>query len=122
MFERLHAPELKKLRPHFSPSKLRLETLAAQRVGLPNFCTVNLSYLASQFRGTAKVASNYWRLQRFCQFVELDGDVVSRLTLPILNMTRPALMVLDRMNWKLGARYVNILMLAVVSRAGSACR
>ena len=72
MFERLLAPLLETLRPHFDLSKTRLETLAVLLVGLANSRTVNLSHLASQFPGDAKHASNYRRLQRFFQFVELD--------------------------------------------------
>lgn len=116
MFERLLAPLLETLRPHFALSKSRLETLAVLLVGLANCRTVNLSHLASQFPGTAKHSSNYRRLQRFFQFVELDGDVAARLIMRMLNLTRPALLALDRTNWKLGSRDVNILMLAVVTR------
>lgn len=49
MFERLLAPLLETLRPHFGLSKTRLETLAVLLVGLANCRTVNLSHLASQF-------------------------------------------------------------------------
>lgn len=116
MFERLLASLLETLRPHFDLSKTRLETLAVLLVGLANCRTVNLSHLASQFPGEAKHSSNYRRLQRFFQFVELDGDVAARLIMRMLNLTRPALLALDRTNWKLGSRDVNILMLAVVTR------
>lgn len=116
MFERLLAPLLETLRPHFDLSKSRLETLAVLLVGLANCRTVNLSHLASQFPGAAKHSSNYRRLQRFFQFVELDGDVAARLIMRMLNLTGPTLLALDRTNWKLGSRDVNILMLAVVTR------
>ena len=69
MFERLLAPLLETLHPHFGLSKTRLETLAVLLVGLANCRTVNLSHLASQFPGDAKHESNYRRLQRFFQFV-----------------------------------------------------
>ena len=42
MFERLLAPLLETLRPHFGLSKTRLETLAVLLVGLANCRTVNL--------------------------------------------------------------------------------
>jgi hypothetical protein len=73
MFERFPAPLLETLRPHFALSKSRLEALAVLLVGLANCRTVNLSHLASQFPGAAKHSSNYRRLQRFFQFVQLDG-------------------------------------------------
>lgn len=110
------APLLSTLRPHFDPGKTRLETLAVMIVGLVNSRTVNLSHLASQFPGPALHASNYRRLQRFFQFVHLDGDIAARLIVRMLNLGRPKLLALDRTNWKLGRRDVNVLVLAIVTR------
>ncbi len=67
MFAFLLSPLVATLRPHFDPSRTRLETLAVLLAGLANCRTVNLSHLASQFSGTALHASNYRRLQRFFQ-------------------------------------------------------
>ena len=72
MFGFLLAPLVETLRPHFSLSKTRIETLAVLLLGLANGRTVNLSHLASQFPGSALHASNYRRLQRFFQFERLD--------------------------------------------------
>lgn len=116
MLECLLAPLLETLRPHFALSKTRLETLAVLLVGLANGRTVNLSHLASQFPGDAQHGSNYRRLQRFFQFVQLDGDIAARLVVRMLNLERPKLLALDRTNWKLGSRDVNVLVLAVVTR------
>jgi len=116
MLECLLAPLLETLRPHFALSKTRLETLAVVLVGLANGRTVNLSHLASQFPGDAQHGSNYRRLQRFFQFVRLDGDIAARLVVRMLNLERPKLLALDRTNWKLGSRDVNMLVLAVVTR------
>ena len=116
MFDRLLAPLLKTLRPHFGLSKTRLETLAVLLVGLANGRTVNLSHLASQFPGDAQHGSNYRRLQRFFQFVRLDGDTVAQLIVKMLNCGWPKLLALDRTNWKLGSRDVNVLVLAIVTR------
>src|SRR5512134_3470568 len=55
-------------------SRSRLQTLALLIIGMVNARTVNLSHLASQFPGEAQVASSYRRLQRFFQYVRLDGD------------------------------------------------
>ena len=116
MFSSLLAPLLETLRPHFSLSKSRLETLAVLLVGLANSRTVNLSHLASQFPGTSLHASKYRRLQRFFQHVRLDGDVAARLIVCMLDLRGPKLLALDRTNWKLGQSDVNILVLAVVTR------
>ncbi len=116
MFAFLLAPLAATLRPHFDPSKTRLETLVVLPAGLANCRTVNLSHLASQFSGTALHASNYRRVQRFFQHVRLDGDVVAVLIVHLLNLARPKLPALDRTNWKPGAKDVNILVPAIVTR------
>ena len=116
MFERLLAPLLETLRPHFDLSKTRLETLAVLLFGLANCRTVNLSHLASQFPGDARHASNYRRLQRFFQHIRLDGDIGAQLIVGMLKLDRPKLLALDRTNWKLGSRDVNVLVLAIVTR------
>lgn len=116
MHDLLFAPLLATLRPHFGLGKARLQTLAVLIVGLANCRTVNLSHLASQFPGSALHASNYRRLQRFFQHARLDGDMVAQLTMRLLKLERPVLLALDRTNWKLGSRDVNILVLAVVTR------
>ena len=97
-------------------SKTRLETLVVLLVGLANGRTVNLSHLASQFPGPALHASHYRRLKRFFQHVRLDDDTAARLIVPLLNRNLPILLTLDRTNWKLGARDVNILVLAIITR------
>ena len=79
MFASRLTPLLSTLHPHFHLSKTRLETLAVLLVGLANCRTVNLSHLASQFPGPALHSSNYRRLQRFFQHVQLDGDTAARL-------------------------------------------
>ena len=76
----LLAPLRESLRPHFNLSKSRLETLSVLLIGMINGRTVNLSHIASQFPGPARHASNYRRLQRFFQFIRLDGDKVALLS------------------------------------------
>lgn len=116
MIESVLTPLLSTLRPHFELSKTRLVTLTVLLVGLANGRTVNLSHLASQFPGSARHASNYRRLQRFFQFVRLDGDIAARLIVRLLNLDRPKLLALDRTQWALGSSEVNTLVLAVVTR------
>ena len=116
MFGFLLAPLVETLRPHFSLSKTRIETLAVLLLGLANGRTVNLSHLASQFPGSALHASNYRRLQRFFQFERLDADLSGPLIVRMLKLDGPKLLALDRTNWKLGQGDVNIVVLAVVPR------
>ena len=87
------------LRPHFDLSKSRLMTLCVLLTGLAVSRSVNLSHLACHFPGDALHRSNYRRLQRFFQFVGLDGDVVARLVVSMLGLKRGKLVLaLDRTN------------------------
>lgn len=105
------------LRPHFDLSKSRLMTLCVLLTGLAVSRSVNLSHLACHFPGDALHRSNYRRLQRFFQFVGLDGDVVARLVVSMLGLKRGKLVLaLDRTNWKLGKTDVNILVLAIITQ------
>jgi hypothetical protein len=101
---------------HLGLNKSRIETLVVIIVGLVNARTVNLSHIASHFCGPAKHASNYRRLQRFFQYVHLDNDWVALMMVRLLNQRGPWLLALDRTNWKVGSRDINILMLALVTR------
>jgi len=112
----LIAPLMTTLSPHFDLSKTRLETLAIMLAGLANGRTVNLGHLSSQFPGKALLSSSYRRLQRFCQYVRLDEDVVARLILHLLNLKGLKLLALDRTNWKRGKTDINISVLALVTR------
>jgi hypothetical protein len=104
------------LAPHLGLSKSRLETLAVFLMALIHGRTVNLTHAASQFHGTARHASNYRRLQRFFQYVRLDQGVIALIVVRMLNLSRPKCLALDRTNWKVGSKDVNILMLAIVTR------
>lgn len=101
---------------HVELGKSRLTTLAWLVLGLVNARTVNLSHVASQFGGRAQVSSSYRRLQRFFQYVPLDGDAFARRIIKFVGVRPPWYLALDRTNWKVGRRDVNILMLAVITR------
>lgn len=104
------------LSSHLDLSKPRLQTLSWLIIGLINARSVNLSHIASQFSGRAQVASSYRRLQRFFQYVALDGDWLAEAVIKLLKLRPPWLLALDRTNWKVGRRDVNIPMLAVITR------
>jgi hypothetical protein len=104
------------LRPHVGLSKSRLETLCLIVIGMISARTVNLSHLACERPTTALVASTYRRLQRFFQHVRLGRDWSAPLVIGLLGLEGPWCLALDRTQWKLGTRDVNILMLAVVTR------
>lgn len=105
-----------KLSPHIALSKSRLETLCCMVIGMASARTVNLTHLASEMPGEAQINSNYRRLQRFFQHVNLGGDWSARLVVDLLGLTGPWYLCLDRTNWKIGRKEVNILMLAIATK------
>lgn len=110
------APLLCTLRRHFVMSKSRLATLAVLICGVAQSRTVNLSHLSCHFPGSALHASNYRRLQRFFQYERLCLEIVAQIIVRMLKLKGPNQLALDRTNWKLGGRDINILVLAVVTR------
>lgn len=116
MQPQVHAALVETLSRHFMLRNSRLETLAVLIVGLIQCRTVNLSHIASQFPAEAQHSSNYRRLQRFFQMIRLDQACVARIVVAMLNLSRPKCLALDRTNWKVGSKDINILMLAIVTR------
>jgi Transposase DDE domain len=104
-----------KLRPHTGLGKSRLETLCQIIVGMISARTVNLSHIASERPGVALIASSYRRVQRFFQHVHLAPDWSAPLVIRLLGLRGPWRLALDRTQWKVGAKDVNILMLAVIT-------
>jgi DDE family transposase len=94
----------------------RLCTLVVLIQGLINARTVNLTHLAGTFPGAAKLSSNYRRLQRFFQYVRLDGDWLATTLVALLRLAPPYRLCLDRTNWKVGRKDVNLLVLCIVTR------
>ena len=103
------------LRPHVGLSKSRLETLSLIVVGMVSARTVNLSHLASERPGTARIASTYRRLQRFFQHVALADDWAAPLIVGLLGLRGSWDLALDRTQWRIGTKDVNVLVLAAVT-------
>jgi Transposase DDE domain len=91
-------------------------TFCALLVGLISARTVNLTHLAAAFCGPAKLSSNYRRLQRFFQYVRLDSDWLARTLVGLLCLAPPYQLCLDRTNWKIGCKDVNLLVLCIATR------
>ena len=104
------------LSSHLDLGKSRLQTLSWLIIGLVNARTVNLSHLASQCSSSAQVSSSYRRLQRFFQYVTLEGDWLTLAVVKLLKLRAPWVLCLDRTNWQIGRQEVNILMLAIATR------
>lgn len=113
------------LAPHLVLGKSRLETLCLLIVGMVSARTVNLTHLAAERSGRVLLASTYRRLQRFFQYVTLPQDGVARLVIALTGAHLGGLeaqksgtwyLCLDRTNWKIGVRHVNLLVLAVSTK------
>ena len=116
MFKKAIATLQHRLSRHMCLSNSRVETFCFLVLGMVNARTINLSHLACEFSSSTKVWSNYRRLQRFFQFVDLGADWAAPLVVRMIGACGPWHLCLDRTNWKVGQRHVNILVLAIVTR------
>lgn len=97
-------------------SNSRLETLCLLVIGIASVRTVNLSHICGEMPTQAKVESTYRRLQRFFQFADLGQDWSARLVVRMLGLTGSWNLCLDRTNWKVGRKEINLLVLAIATR------
>lgn len=105
------------LRRHVDLSKSRLETMALLTVGMIGARTVNLVHVADERgSGTVDPASTYRRLQRFFQHVRLPEDWAAPMIARLAGGALKRVLVMDRTNWKIGERHVNLLVLAIRTR------
>ena len=105
-----------KLSDGLSLSNSRLETLCLLVIGIASVRTVNLSHISGEMPTQAKVESTYRRLQRFFQHVALGQDWSARLVIRMLGVSGNWNLCLDRTNWKIGRKEVNLLVLAIATR------
>ncbi len=105
------------LRASFAMRKSRLESLCVLVIGVFVARTANLSHLACHFPGGAQTASNYRRLQRFFEQVRFDFGALAKLLVAMMGREDgPWRLTMDRTNWRLGRRDVNILVIGIVHR------
>lgn len=105
-----------KLSEGLNLSSSRLETLCLLVIGIASARTVNLSHICGEMPTQAKVESTYRRLQRFFQFVDLGQDWSARLVVRMLGLSGSWHLCLDRTNWKIGRKEINLLVLAIATR------
>jgi hypothetical protein len=94
-------------------NKARINFAAKFIVALIQVRSVNLSEVASVFAGSAQPASHYKRVQRFLRLFELSYASVAAFVLKLLGVPAPWVLTLDRTDWYLGQRPLNILVLGV---------
>lgn len=102
------------LSENLSWNKARIKFLARFLLALLAAKTVNLQQLAIFFAGTAKVESNYKRIKRFLRHFSIDEAELACLIIRLLKIVPPYVITIDRTEWQLGKKWVNVLMLAVV--------
>ncbi len=78
--------------------------------------TVNLSHISGEMPTQAKVESTCRRLQRFFQHVSLGQGWSARLAIRMLGVSENWNLCLDRTNWKIGRKEINLLVLAIATR------
>jgi hypothetical protein len=111
----------RQLGQHVDLSKSRLETLALLTVGMISARTVNLSHVACErVTRDVQVSSTCRRLQRFFQHVRLPPDWAAPMIAGFAGGAQKRTLVLDRSNWKIGDKGVNLLVLAVATRHSQA--
>lgn len=76
--------------------------------------TVCFEKLACGFGCDAKAESSLRRIQRFISEYSLNSDLVARFIFSLLPHEPPYRLALDRTNWKLGTKNINILTLGIV--------
>jgi len=94
--------------------KARINFLAKFLVALLQVRTVNLTEIASVFAGRAKQESHYKRIQRFLRFFEISYGMIAGVLVSLIGVPRPWALTLDRTNWQLGQKPLNILVLGIV--------
>lgn len=108
------------LAANLSWNRARIKFLAAFLLALLAAKTVNLAQIATFFIGRATTDSNYKRIKRFLRFFEISEREVAQLVVRLLKLSPPFVLTIDRTEWQLGKRWVNVLMLAIVSETGVA--
>jgi len=94
-------------------NKARLKLIALFILALSQVKTVGFEALAIAFDHNAKKDSSLRRIQRFIASYNLDYDLIAKLVFALLPAKPPYRLSLDRTNWKLGSRDINILVLAI---------
>ena len=108
------------LAANLSWNAARIKFLARFLLALFAAKTVNLAQIATFFIGRANTASHYKRIQRFLRFFDISEREVAQLVIRLMKLEPPFVITIDRTEWQLGKRWVNVLMLAIVSETGVA--
>lgn len=103
------------LQSHFKEelNQARVKFIGLFIVALCKVKTINYDKIASGFDVKADKNSSYRRIQRFMSEFDFTLEIVSKLIFSLLPEKTDLSLVIDRTNWKFGAKNINILMLGV---------
>jgi hypothetical protein len=94
------------LNEKFQWNKARMDCFAGMLVGVIKARSVNLTEIALMFSGTAKMESNYRRIQRFLHDFNLDFNQLAWFVMALFGFLNTDYeLVLDRTNWKWGKKH-----------------
>ena len=102
--------ELKRFLPWH---QARIDCLAQLMLAMISVRTVNLTQLALAFESTVQSESVYQRVKRFFRHHVFETEQVALLVTRWLDLGDRWLLCLDRTNWQLGQKPINLLILSV---------
>ena len=106
--------ELQKiLNRYLNWNKARLTCFCQIVLALFMVRSVNLTQIATAFQGKANTESHYKRLQRFFREFAFDMSCVFEIILNMFAIEGKVWLIIDRTNWQLGKKDINILTFAV---------
>ena len=112
-----HSIVLRHLRQHpWGLGLPSLSLLAAILLALVQREDVRLTKLAAALPGQALHSSKVKQLHRFFKNIALPSEVLAHFVLSFADPKERVWLVIDRTNWQLGKRPINILVVAVIIR------
>jgi len=102
------------LEENLSWNKARINFFSKFLMAIIAVRTVNLVEIASVFAGKAKVESHYKRIQRFFRYYEISYTVIAVFVIQLIAQASPWILSIDRTEWQLGKKKLNILTLGIV--------
>lgn len=102
------------LKQEVAGNKARLNMLSYLISSLLKVRSVNFNRLATGYHNGAQLSSKIRRIQRFFSEFEFQESVYCQLIIKMLPISGKYCLSLDRTNWKLGKRNINILFLSVL--------
>lgn len=101
------------LRKYFSSTRYRTECLSKILFALLALRDVNLSKLSTGMAGSAKIESQYKRLQRFFTGFEFSFAALLGFVQELFGLPEQLILTLDRTNWLFGKKNINFLTLGI---------